>query len=115
MYDHSNLHAHVETYEVDCDGPISRDYVLTLQDAEREDQYGDIDFHRRVTGTIINTYSLLSEGNLKVTKLNDGSTRLSWSEVTDEGHRNAEATFCTDECNLTAHGYRDHRAESMGY
>lgn len=112
----TTLHAHFQTYSTDCDGAISRDYVEPMNDEEQESEYGDIKFHNRVISTVVNTYSLMYEGSLKVTNEEDNGVRLFWHEATEEGGRSVEALICKDEsCNLTAHGYRDHRAESMGY
>ena len=119
-----NIHAHVETYSTDCDGPIVYDYVITPNEeeiAEHEakngvNDFSDIQFHHRVVAHVVNTYSLYSQGTLTVNKLEDGSVRLSWTEQTDEGSRNVEATICEDEgCDTGVTRYRDIRAEEAGY
>lgn len=111
----TKLHAHIETAASDCDGLITRDYVMTMTDEERASEFGDLEFHDRVVTSVVNTYSLDGEATLKVSRLNDGSVRISWTEPTEEGYRNSEATFCTDDCDDEESSYRDHRAESMGY
>lgn len=110
----SKLHAHFSTTSTDCDGRIDRDYVLVMDDDERASEFGDIEFHDRVVALVVNTYSLDSEGTLRVTKHDDG-TRLEWSEPTEEGFRHTEVSFCSDDCDEAATNYRDHTAESMGY
>lgn len=109
------LHAHFETAASDCDGLITRDYTITQTDEEAAGEFGDIEFHDRIVAMVVNTYSLDSEGTLKVSRLGDGDVRMSWSEPTEEGYRATEVTFCHDLCDLDETSYRDHRAESMGY
>lgn len=117
----SNLHAHIESYAIDCDGPISRDYILTMNDDELAGQdqphyFGDLDFHERVLANVVHTYSSFRGGRLNVETDDDyGNVSLEYTEPTEEGFRSTTARFCTDDCNTTMHGYRDHRAESMGY
>jgi len=110
------IHAHVETYSTDCDGALSSGYLMVANESEQTEPFGDIEFHDRVVGNIVNTYSLDRTGTLTVTRLQDGDVRLSWSEPTEEGHRNTEATICTDPCDLGEQGWRrDHQAEAAGY
>lgn len=110
------IHAHVETYSTDCDGALSSGHLMTQNDDERDSQFGDIEFHERVVGYVVNTFSLLADGTLRVTRLSDGDVRLSWSEATEEGGRSIEATICTDDCDLGESSWRrDHQAEAAGY
>lgn len=119
------IHAHVETASSDCDGHYTSGYTMTLSDAERAakiaadgvNDFTDIEFHNRVLASVVNTYSLMSHGTLTVRRFDDGDVRLMWSEATDEGYRNVEATICTDDCVLPHNDswMRDHRAEAMGY
>jgi hypothetical protein len=112
----NEIHAHIETYSSDCDGSYTGTYLLTMTDAERASDFADIEFHNRVLASVVNTYSLDSEGRLTVSRLADGDVRLSWSEPTEEGRRDVEATICTDPCDLGEEStFRDHRAEEMGY
>lgn len=111
----TNLHAHVSTYSVDCDGPIERSNVMTMRDEEIASDFGDIEFHNRVVASVVNTYSLGSTGTLTVTRLSDGDVRIEWHEPTDEGHTSTEALFCNDDCDLGETHYRDVRAEEAGY
>lgn len=106
------LHAHMETYEKDCDGPVSDSWVAT----KRADE-DDIDFHDRILRNVASVYAILSTGALEVTRFEeDDSIRLSWSEVTEEGFRNREATICKDEgCDTDETSHRDYYAEEMGY
>lgn len=117
----SNLHAHFESYSTDCDGAISRDWIVTMNEEElagqdQDNWFGEIEFHDRVVSAVVNTYSSFRGGRLEVT-LDDeyGLPTLEWSEATEEGGRHTSATLCKDDCNTTYHGYRDHRAEEMGY
>lgn len=117
----SNLHAHIETYSTDCDGAISRDYVMTMTDEELSGQdapnwFGDIEFHNRIVAHVVNTYSSFRGGSLTV-NLDDeyGTATLEWFEMTEEGTRNSVARFCSDDCDEAETSYRDHRAEEMGY
>lgn len=114
------LHAHIETYATDCDGALSGGYLLTMNDEEVDRAagggFGDIQFHNRVLSHVVNTYSIMATGSLTVTRLEDGDVRLSWSEATEEGGRNIEATICTDPCDLGEDAWRrDHQAEEAGY
>lgn len=111
----TTLHAHFETAASDCDGLITRDYVVVPNDEERASEFGDIEFHDRVVAMVVNTYSLDREARLEVHRLADGDVRMSWSEPTEEGYRATEVTFCNDHCDEAESSYRDHRAESMGY
>lgn len=114
----NTLHAHVETHATDCDGPLSSGYLLTMNDHEQADQFGDIKFMERVVSHVVNVYSLFRSGTLQVDCLDESSTekRLSWSEQTEEGHRSVEATICTDDCDLSEDSWRrDHQAEAAGY
>lgn len=111
----TKLHAHFETESSDCDGRITRDYVVVPNDEEWASEFGDIHFHDRVVAMVVNTYSLDGEGRLEVHRLDDGDVRMSWIESTEEGYRHTEVTICKDDCDEAAESYRDHRAESMGY
>lgn len=114
------LHAHVDTYAVDCDGPISRSYIITA-DPERDqrdswDGDGEISFRERVLGHVASAYTTW-QGTLTVTgdEMGGLTKRLEWSEQTEEGGRHVTAVFCDDDCETNATSYRDHRAEEMGY
>lgn len=111
------IHAHIETYATDCDGPISRTYMLTMNDEERADDFGDITFVNRMVAHVVSAYSTFHGGNLTITNDDEYSVgkRLEWNEVTEEGHRNVVANICTDDCDDERPTYRDHRAEAMGY
>jgi hypothetical protein len=116
MNETNTIHAHIDYYESDCDGGISRDYIMRL-DPER-DTYsdGEIDFRQRVLGHIVSAYTTWS-GTLKVygDEMGGLTETMEWSEQTEEGGRSYSARFCYDEdCGDDEH-YRDHRAEEMGY
>lgn len=110
----STLHAHVFRAESDCDGPIQKSYIETLNDAERLESdnevndFHDINFKERILGE---TVSVFSSGTLDVTP--NGAT---WNEPTEEGHRYTEIQWCEDaECDPDVSTYRDIQAEGMGY
>ena len=111
------IHAHVETYSTDCDGPLSGGFVMVPTDDDLTSDFADIEFHHRVVSYVVNSYSLMAGGNLRVSRCDDGRTILVWTEATEEGGRRIDATICNDEgCDLGEEPWqRDHRAESMGY
>lgn len=110
----SNLHAHVESYQSDCDGPISRDYVLTMNAEELADEeMGDLHFTERVAVSVGNFYA--SDGGTFTVETGVDYRRFIWDAPTEEGHEHREATLCTDECDEDERGQRDYYAESMGY
>lgn len=120
----NEIHAHVDSYSTDCDGAISRSYLMTLTDADRAkreaaagvNDFTDIEFTDRVVAHMVNAYSLMYEGKLTVRKHEDGDVMLNWSEATEEGGRAVDVRICRDACDLGEDSsYRDHRAEAMGY
>lgn len=112
------LHAHIDRTATDCDGRLDQSYIMTPNDEERADDLGDVAFHWRVIGQIVNTYSILDKGHLDVTRLDGGAAdvMVEWSEDTEEGYVMVTGRFCEDEdCDLGEHSQRDHSAEAMGY
>lgn len=117
------LHAHVDWYSVDCDGPLSGSYLMTLSEEEQnpENDFWEIDFHHRVVNQVVSTFALFYKGTLEVTTAdpdaNENWVRLDWWEQTEEGSRSTTATICKDpNCDLTlTPTRRDHRAEEAGY
>lgn len=109
------LHAHIVKESRDCDGAYTSGHTMMQTHEEQASEFGDIEFHRRVVAEVVNSYSLMDTGRLFVHRFEDGSTRLVWSEPTDEGYRNTEATLCIDECELPTPWQRDHTAEAAGY
>lgn len=113
----TNLHAHVDTYAVDCDGPLYRSWVEKLNDeeiaehvaAQGVNDFHDLHFKARV---LSNHVSFHSEGWVTVKVTAQGFTM---EEPTDEGCRAAEARWCEDECELDERSQRDVYAEMMGY
>lgn len=100
------LHAHVESRSRDCDGTYDRSYVTVIDDGE-----GEYDFEGRLLRAVVSVSGL--GGKLEVTRFEEDDTfRLSWSEPTDEGFFNVEATTCRDECDEAATTFRDHTAEA---
>lgn len=113
----TNLHAHMESRVSDCDGPLDRDWVVTMPEVPEGTDVSDAEyaFRSRVLASMVSTQGE-HDGTLSVRTFDDGTSRLSWAERTEEGYRMVEATFCVDEsCDPEAHGQRDHFAEAMGY
>jgi len=115
----SALHAHLESRSIDCDGPLDRSWVMAQEpggeQVSPEDQHSEHAFKNRVLASVV-SFVPLAGATLNVTYFADDDTsRLSWHEVTDEGNRAVEATFCRDECDTEARSQRDHYAEQMGY
>lgn len=113
-----NLHAHVSTSSRDCDGPMYREYVETLTDADRLaivaangiNDFTDLEFKARILSFHV---SFHSEFGVTVRMDADG---FQVSEPTDEGHRSSEVTWCENEgCDPNARWQRDVYAEAMGY
>jgi hypothetical protein len=115
----TDLHAHIDYYATDCDGSISRDYIMwpNPEQDQREDYDGDgeISFRQRVLCHIVSAYTTWA-GDLKVygDEMGGLTETMEWSEQTEEGGRSYSARFCRDDCADEEH-YRDHTAESMGY
>lgn len=105
----TNLHAHIATASSDCDGPMYRDYVTTMNAAEQADQFGDLAFKERVMGNHV-SFSPLDKVQVEVT-----SEGFTMHDVTDEGYRSAEVRWCEDECADGEYSQRDVYAEMMGY
>lgn len=114
----TSLHAHVSTASADCDGPMYREWVESLNDdevamhekAQGVNDFHDLTFKERVLG---NHVSFHSEFGVTVKVDAEGFTM---SEQTDEGYRSAEVRWCEDEdCDPRAYSQRDVYAEMMGY
>lgn len=110
----SNLHAHVERYQSDCDGGHSRDYVMTMNDEELADDLGDVTFTARVAMSISDFYASADDATLRV-EVGSDYRRFVFEAPTDEGSIHNEATLCTDECNTDRRGQVEQYAEMMGY
>lgn len=119
----TNLHAHVSTAARDCDGPIYREWVETLNDAERkmhEDSFNEAgesinDFHdyafrERLLSAHVSFHPEF------VVRVEIQEAGFTMSEETEEGFRSAEVEWCEDpKCDLLAKSQRDVYAEQMGY
>lgn len=111
------LHAHVSTTAVDCDGPLHRDYTVGFNDDEvaaREaaqgiNDFSDIDFMQRVMMSVASPYAV----HQMTVKVDDSGIDV--HEHTEEGYRAAWVVWCHDECDLDYHSQRDVFAEQMGY
>lgn len=114
----NELHAHVSSDTSDCDGRISRSYVITFNDDERRENsrlinnFADLHFKERVLGGVVSFHPSGFDGDAEVHITRDGFT---YSEPTDEGYHHVEVEWCEDDCSEVRETYRDHRAESMGY
>ena len=125
----TTLHAHVNTKSVDCDGPFLTEYVMTptCRDAAHLDEVPPSDrdefvqrlearFKNRVLAAVVSLAPECGAGRLDVRSFDDGTTRLEWSEITEEGYRAVEALTCTDESCDTGHTSQvDVFAEMAGY
>jgi hypothetical protein len=117
----TTLHAHIDTASADCDGPMYREYVVTLNDdeiAQHEaaeanggvNDFHDLEFKARVLSSQV---SFHSEFGVTVKLDSDG---FEMHEQTDEGYRSSRVVWCEDEtCDPEAYGQRDVYAEMMGY
>jgi hypothetical protein len=113
----TNLHAHVSTSSSDCDGPMYRDYVATMNDAEQaEDREGDergynnfadLHFKARILSNHVSFHA--------VCEISTNEDGFHVHENTDEGYRAAEVRWCEDECDESLASQRDVYAEMMGY
>lgn len=117
----SAIHAHVSRHSSDCDGTYTSGWTMTMtaeevvESQQDVNDFSDIHFTERVVCEVVNAYSLIGTGDLRVTRFSDGDVRLSWSEATEEGFVNVEATICRDECPDSQPWQRDHAAEAAGY
>jgi hypothetical protein len=114
----TTLHAHVSTASADCDGPMYRDYVTSLNDVELlmhekangVNDFHDLEFKSRV---LSNHVSFHSEFGVQASITEGGFTM---HEQTDEGYRSAEVYWCEDaECDPNSYSQRDVFAEQMNY
>jgi hypothetical protein len=112
----TTLHAHVDTAAADCDGPMYRTYVESLNDSERAmhdaangvNDFHDLVFKERVLGNHVSFH-----GRVTVEVHPHG---FNSHEITDEGYRSADVRWCEDEsCDPHAASQRDVFAEQMGY
>jgi hypothetical protein len=114
------LHAHISTASADCDGPMYRDYVMSLNEAELaesqqdENDFSDIAFRERVMCHLVHMTG--GRATLVVDSEPGGwAERMACHQDTEEGYRSGEAVFCTDDCDEDEHSQRDVFAEQMGY
>jgi len=111
-----NLHAHVSTSSSDCDGPMYREYVSGLNDAELTEHYranGVNDFHDLNFKARILENHVSFNGFVTVNMTAEG---FNTHEPTEEGYRAAEVRWCEDEtCDPNAYSQRDVYAEQMNY
>lgn len=108
-----NLHAHVETSMTDCDGRMDRDWVAQMNDEELASEFGDLDFKSRMLSNLV-SWSYQNTVTIEGVETGHGET-IEVSYAHDEGRFWGRAVLCTDECDESAHGQRDHAAEAMGY
>lgn len=113
----NTLHAHVSTATADCDGPMYRDFISTLNEneiAESENANGindfsDIHFMNRVFTNHCGPYAV----HQLTIKADDNG--FVWNEQTEEGYRSGEVRWCRDNCDTDDYSQRDISAELMGY
>lgn len=114
----TSLHAHIDTASTDCDGPMYREYVVTLNDdeiaqhvaADGVNDFHDLEFKARVLSSQV---SFHSEFGVTV-KVDEHGFEM--HEQTDEGHRSSSVRWCEDEtCDEEAYSQRDIYAEMMNY
>lgn len=117
----TNLHAHIDTASSDCDGPMYREYVVSLNDDEVAmhdaaeanggvNDFHDYEFKARVLSSQVSWHPL-EESTVTLTQ--DGFTV---HEPTDEGYRSSHVRWCEeDSCDPEAYSQRDVYAEMMGY
>lgn len=95
-----SIHAHVHSRAMDCDGLITRIYVMPFlpkADKSVEDFKAAVYSQFRFETVENNAYGFLAY------------------EDTEEGYRSVSVEFCEHACNENESTYRDHRAELMGY
>lgn len=93
--DNTNLHAHVSTTVISCDGRYYSDHSQEMTKAERaDDQGGDIDFMGRVLALYCNPFAV------EVMKIEVTEEGFNWREPSDEGGTFGEVRWCRREfCN----------------
>lgn len=113
----TNLHAHVDSVAVDCDGPLYQSYITRLNDdeiAEHVKAAGVNDFHDLHFKARVLTQHVSFHNEFGST-VEVSSHGFTVSEPTDEGHRAVDVRWCEDECDLNERSQRDVYAEMMGY
>lgn len=113
----TSLHAHISTFSSDCDGPMYRDFVKTMNDAEIAhheqangvNDFSSLMFKERILSWHV-SFSPLDEAEVRITR--DG---FDYVEATDEGMRRVEVRWCEDDCATDQYSQRDVFAEQMGY
>ncbi len=101
-------HFHVYRESADCDGRYTQHQDEFPSPEERLDVFGDMDFDRRVAGSMCDFWS---RGTLEVHEFG-----MVWAQDTDEGFVRVEAVRCDDrDCKPQPSTHRDHRAEAAGY
>ena len=111
------LHAHIATYGVDCDGGHGQDYIMFLNDeeiaehisAQGVNDFHDYSFKSRILSGFVNWHPDHGHCEVKV-DTNGFSVHL----PTDEGYSSAQVTWCEDDCDDVSSQY-DQYAEMMGY
>lgn len=113
----TNLHAHVSTASADCDGPMYRDYVLSLSESELAEHiaadgvndFHEIHFMERALCSVASPYAACQ----MTVKIDDDGIDV--YERTEEGYRSAQVRWCRDECDENETSQRDVYAELAGY
>lgn len=118
----TNLHAHIHTYAIDCDGPVQQSRVETLNDAERAEHeasfndagesvndFHDYRFRERVLSNAVTWHPDF------VCKVEITEAGFEVREETEEGRRITNVEWCERDCDPNERSYRDVYAEQMGY
>jgi len=84
------MYANIETITGDCDGRHYHEAVCTMNESEKNDPCGDLDFFDRVLSYTVNTVA--EYGTLTIARI-DGLPRFVWSEDTEEGYKQVTAEF----------------------
>ena len=112
--EHMNLHAHVDSTTVDCDGPTHTTYSVGLNESEvAESQkdgndFSDIHFMHRVMMRVVSVFAI--GATVRIDK-----NGFDYSEATEEGHIQVAVRWCASDCDLEMSSYRDVYAEGMNY
>lgn len=85
------ISAHVEGVARDCDGMHYSEADYEMDESEKADQFGDLEFFQRVLSYTVNTGSEM--GTLEVTQDENGLPVFNWSERTEEGFSQKHVTF----------------------
>lgn len=110
----SELHAHIDRSQQDCDGPTYDSHVEIFNDDERAEagkpfnDFSDLHFKERILGNAVSFHA--EEAAVQIS-----AGGFSYHEITDEGYRRVDVRWCEDDCDTNERSHRDVFAEQMGY